>query len=58
MVTTEQQQQLRLCRNVLSVDRSIRFAGIADGTGRVVASAYRDGLSPLLTEQESEMSIT
>lgn len=62
MVTTEQQQQRqqqqRLCRKILSVNRSIRFAGIADGSGKVAASAYRDGLSPLLTEQESEMSIT
>jgi hypothetical protein len=47
----------QICDDVLSVDGSIRFAGVADPSGKVVASVYRSGLVPLLTEQESELSI-
>lgn len=47
-----------LCTSILELDPSIRFAGFADGLGRMVASAYRKGTVPLLTKEESEMSVT
>ena len=45
-----------VCEKIVSLDRAVRFAGMADG-GRVVASKYREGLVPLLTEKESELSV-
>ncbi len=48
----------KLCGEVLALDEGIRFAGIATRFGKVVASIYRGGLDPLLTAQESELSVT
>lgn len=45
------------CANILILDNSIRFVGIADKTGRIFATAYRPGLEPLLTKEEAEQSI-
>ena len=45
-----------LCKQILQLDRSIRFAGIANMKGKLVAEAYREGLVPLLTKQETELS--
>jgi hypothetical protein len=47
-----------LCGEILALDDKIRFAGIATRFGKVVASIYRGGLDPLLTRQESELSVT
>lgn len=44
------------CKQILQVDSSIRFAGIANMKGKLVAEAYREGLVPLLTKQETELS--
>jgi hypothetical protein len=41
------------CRQVLSRDYFIRFARIADHSGHIMAVAYRHGLIPLLTSEES-----
>jgi hypothetical protein len=41
-----------LCNEVLSLDPSLRFAGIADEDGRLLASSFRPGLKPLLSTQE------
>ena len=41
---------------IVSLDRAVRFAGMADGS-RKVASKYRESLVPLLTEKESELSV-
>lgn len=48
----------KLCEEILALDRSIRFAGAADRMGKIVASAYRQGLKSLLTKEESELSAT
>src|SRR6476620_6476797 len=45
-----------LCKQILQLDRSIRFAGVANMKGKLVAQAYREGLIPLLTKQETELS--
>ncbi len=45
-----------LCKKILSIDKGIRFAGVTDKSGQMVAYEYRKGLTPLLTRQESEQS--
>ena len=42
------------CDKVVTLDKSIRFIGIADGHGRLLATAERKGLVPLLNMQETE----
>lgn len=46
------------CREILCLDAGIRFAGVADRIGRLVAAEYRPDLKkkPLLTKEESELS--
>jgi hypothetical protein len=43
-----------ICKEILELDSSIRFVGIANDMGTVVASAYRKGLNPLLSPEESQ----
>jgi hypothetical protein len=43
-----------LCRQILGTDSSIRFAGIANKFGRLVASKYRVNLVPLMNKEETE----
>ncbi|UVS69533.1 hypothetical protein NWT39_01810 [Nitrososphaera viennensis] len=45
------------CQRILEIDRGIRFAGIASSNGRLIGFAYRKGLKPLLTKEESEVSV-
>jgi hypothetical protein len=47
-----------LCNKVLEADQYVRFAGVADRLGKLVASQYRRNVKPLLTKEESELSIT
>jgi len=50
---------LDFCNKVLSLDRSIRFIGIADEHGTLLATAEREGLVPLLnTEETIQYAIT
>jgi hypothetical protein len=42
------------CQAIIKIDPSIRYFGIADGHGRILASAERLGLVPLLNQQETE----
>jgi hypothetical protein len=44
------------CKQILRSDNSIRLAGIANMKGKLVAEAYREGLVPLLTKQETVLS--
>jgi hypothetical protein len=47
------------CDKVISLDSSIRFAAIADEDGKLVATAERRGLKPLLTpEERAQYAIT
>lgn len=45
-----------LCKKVMGVDNEIRFAGILDKNGQLVAGGYRDGLTSHLNSDESRMS--
>ena len=45
-----------LCKRILEADTSIRFVGVANKFGTQIASQYRKGLVPLLTESQSQLS--
>jgi hypothetical protein len=47
----------KICSEVLHLDRSIRFAGIANKIGRLVAAKFNRGVQVLLTRDEIEASI-
>jgi len=47
------------CDKVIVLDKSIRFAAIADEDGKLVATSERKGLRPLLTpEERAQYAIT
>lgn len=47
------------CDKVIAIDKSIRFAAIADEDGKMVATSERKGLKPLLTpEERAQYAIT
>jgi hypothetical protein len=41
-----------LCKEIQQLDTSIRFVGIANNLGSLVATTYRNGLTPLMDKQE------
>ena len=46
-----------LCEKILELDKTIRFVGIANLKGKMIAQRYRKGLrSLLLTKEESQLS--
>jgi hypothetical protein len=45
-----------LFKQILEADKSIRFVGVANKFGTKIASEYRKGLVPLLTESQLELS--
>ena len=46
-----------ICNQVLQLDKSIRFAGIANNMGTLIAYKLRKGLVSLLNEEELQNSI-
>jgi hypothetical protein len=55
----EQQLFQKFSDQVISLDSSIRFAGIADEDGKILAFSERKGLKPLLTpEERAQYAIT
>ena len=46
-----------ICNQILQLDKSIRFAGIANNMGTLIAYKLRKGLIPLLNEEELQNSI-
>ena len=41
------------CKEIQQLDNSIRFVGIANNLGSLIATSYRNGLTPLMNEQET-----
>jgi hypothetical protein len=41
------------CKEILACNPSIRFAGIANQLGSLIATQYREGLVPLMTKEET-----
>ena len=47
------------CREVVNLDKKIRFAGIADGDGTLEGASERDNLKPIMTpEERAQYAIT
>jgi hypothetical protein len=47
----------RACQSIIELDKNIRFAGIASMDGEMIVTKYREGLTPLLTKQETSESV-
>lgn len=50
------EQERNLCKQILQLDKTIRFVGIASIEGKLIAQEYREGVQPFLTKEESELS--
>jgi hypothetical protein len=46
-----------VCQNIIDLDKTIRFAGIANMWRTIVSAKYRAGLVPLLTQEETIESL-
>jgi hypothetical protein len=51
------QEEEKICDEIVELDGSIRFAGIANNMGKVVAAKFKRGVQALLTEEEIEDNI-
>lgn len=45
----------KICESVLSIDPKIRFAGVINERGRLVAGGMRKNVEPLESEKDDEM---
>ena len=45
----------KMCDSVLAVDSKIRFAGVINERGRLVAGGMRENVEPLESEKDDEM---
>jgi hypothetical protein len=50
-------EEERICSEIVGLDGSIRFAGIANNMGKLLAANFRPGVEALLTRQEIEDNI-
>ena len=55
MKKADDEYPANICDEVLNSDSSIRFVCIPNKMGKIVASRYRNGLAPIITEQEVEI---
>lgn len=46
-----------VCQSIIDLDKTIRFAGIANMWRTIVSAKYRAGLVPLLTQEETIQSL-
>ena len=53
MPSSTEENLNNLCKEIQQLDNSIRFVGIANNLGSLVATAYRNGLTPLMDKQET-----
>jgi len=56
VVRPSQRRFKEICAEILASNGGIRFVGIADGKSRIIASEFRSGTSPLLSQDESALS--
>jgi hypothetical protein len=52
MLSTEENLKV-ICKQIQQLDNSIRFVGIANNLGSLIATAYRNGLTPLMDGKET-----
>ncbi len=45
----------KICNSILSIDPKIRFAGVINERGRLVAGGMKDNVKPLESEKDDEM---
>ena len=45
-----------ICDQIIELDSSIRFAGFATNTGKIITYKYRKEVEPLLTSDETQLS--
>lgn len=45
----------KLCKDISCVDSKIRFVGVINDKGRLVAGGMKDGVEPLESEKDDEM---
>ena len=50
-------EEEKICGEIVELDGSIRFAGIANNMGKLLAAKFRPGLQALLTKEEIEDNI-
>jgi hypothetical protein len=50
-------EEERICDEIVELDASIRFAGIANKMGKMVAAKFKPGVQALLTKEEIEDNI-
>jgi hypothetical protein len=53
MPSSTEENLNNLCKEIQQLDNSIRFVGIANNLGSLLATAYRNGLTPLMDKQET-----
>ena len=46
----------KLCKDILSFDTKVRFAGVCDDRGEIAFGGQREGIKNLLTPEETKMS--
>jgi hypothetical protein len=44
----------RICNEIINLNESIRFVGVANNLGTLLATSYRKELSPLMTAEETK----
>lgn len=44
----------RICNGIINLNKSIRFVGVANNLGTLLATSYREGLTPLMTREETK----
>jgi hypothetical protein len=50
-------EEEKICEEIVELDGSIRFAGIANDMGKLVAAKFKRGVQALLTKEEIEDNI-
>jgi hypothetical protein len=53
MPSSTEENLNNMCEEIQQLDKSIRFVGIANNLGSLIATAYRNGLIPLMDKQET-----
>jgi hypothetical protein len=43
-----------LCSEIRNMNKSIRFVGLANSLGTLLSTCYREGLTPLMTREETQ----
>jgi uncharacterized protein DUF6659 len=48
----------KLCESVFSLSEGVRYAGVIDGSGSLVAGGMRKGIDSIVTETDEELFLT